>query len=146
MRGAGRPRRVLFLCTHNAARSQMAEAWLRVLGGERFEAASAGTEPTVLHPLAVRAMAEVGIDLSGHRAKGLDAVGLEGWDDVITVCDAAAGRCPAFPGRARRLHWSVPDPAAVAGPEAQRLAAFRRAREELGSRVRAWLAAPDATG
>lgn len=139
-------RRVLFLCTHNSARSQMAEGWLRALAGGRLEAASAGTEATRVHPLAARVMAEVGIDLSGHASKTLDRVLGEPWDHVITVCDAAAERCPVFPGRAERLHWSFPDPSQATGSEEDRLAVFRRVRDEIGARLRAWLTEPGAGG
>ena len=96
--------RVLFLCTHNSARSQMAEGVLRALAGDRFEVESAGTEETRVNPLAVRAMAEVGIDLGGHRSKTLDRFLDEPWDYVVTVCDSAHERCPVFPRGARRLH------------------------------------------
>jgi arsenate reductase len=136
-----RRRRVLVLCTHNSARSQMAEGWLRALAGDRYEVASAGTEATGVHPLAVRAMAEVGIDLSGHASKTLDAFVARPWDHVITVCDSARERCPVFPGAAERLHWSFDDPSAATGSTEERLAAFRRVRDEIGGRLRGWLAA-----
>ena len=102
--------RVLFLCTHNSARSQMAEGLLRHLGGERFEAFSAGTEATHVRPLAVAAMAELGIDVSRQESKTLDRYLGEPFDAVITVCDQAAEACPVFPGAKRRLHWSFTDP------------------------------------
>ncbi len=120
--------RVLFLCTHNSARSQMAEGWLRHLAGDRFEVASAGTEATRVHPLAVRAMGEVGIDLSPHRSKTLDSLRDRPWDYVITVCDRANERCPLFPGPTTRIHWSFDDPSQATGDEDQRLATFRRVR------------------
>jgi arsenate reductase len=132
---------VLFVCTHNSARSQMAEAWLRALTGGRWEAASAGTEARGVHPLAVRAMAEVGIDISGQRSKTLEGLLDQDWDDVITVCDAASESCPVFPRAARRDHWSFPDPSAVAGAEEDRLAAFRRVRDAIRDRLVAWLRA-----
>lgn len=135
-----RRRRVLFLCTHNSARSQMAEGWVRTLAGDRVEAASAGTEQTRVNPLAVQAMAEVGIDISRHASKTLDRFVPERWDWVITVCDAANERCPVFPGAGARLHWSFDDPAAVTGSEAERLAAFRRVRDEIAARLESWLA------
>ena len=131
---------MLFLCTHNSARSQMAEAWLRALAGERFEVASAGTEATRVHPLAVRAMAEVGVDLAGHASKRLDRFLDEPWDWVITVCDSANERCPVFPGGARRLHWSFDDPSRAEGTEEERAAVFRRVRDEIRARLEAWLA------
>jgi arsenate reductase len=134
-------RRVLFLCTHNSARSQMAEGWLRALAGDRYEVASAGTEATGVHPLAVRAMAEVGIDLGSHTSKTLDRFVAEPWDLVVTVCDAASERCPLFPGAAARLHWSFEDPSSAPGSEEERLAVFRRVRDAIGARIRRWLAA-----
>ena len=135
-------RRVLFLCTHNSARSQMAEGDLRALAGDRFEVESAGTEETRVNPLAIRAMAEVGIDLSGHRSKTLDRFLGERWDYVITVCDSANQRCPVFPRSGRRLHWSFEDPSEASGPEDERLRVFRRIRDEISAQVRAWIAGP----
>ncbi|MCL6529909.1 MAG: arsenate reductase ArsC [Meiothermus ruber] len=130
---------VLFLCSHNSARSQMAEAWLRALTGGRWEAASAGTEARGVHPLAVRVMAEVGIDITGQRSKTLDGLLDQDWDDVITVCDAAAESCPVFPRAVRRHHWSFPDPSAAPGTEEERLAVFRRVRDAIRDRVVGWL-------
>ncbi len=135
-----RPLRVLFLCTANSARGQMAEGLLRALGGERFEVASAGVEPGTLHPLAVKAMAEVGIDISTHEAKSVDRFVDKAFDYVITVCDAAAERCPVFPGAAKRVHWSVEDPAKARGSEEERLAAFRAARDALRAHIEAFVA------
>lgn len=132
---------MLILCTHNSARSQMAEGFLRALAGDRFEVASAGTEATRVHPLAIRAMDEVNIDLRGHASKPLDAFLAEPWDYVITVCDQAGERCPVFPGPARRIHWSFPDPSAATGGEDERLGAFRRVRDRIAERLRTWLAA-----
>jgi len=131
--------RVLILCTHNSSRSQMAEGFLRALGGARFDVRSAGTEATRVHPLAVRAMDEVAIDIRGHTSKTLDRFLGEQWDHVITVCDSANERCPVFPGRVMRLHWSFDDPAAVTGTEDERLAAFRRIRDQIEDRLRRWL-------
>jgi arsenate reductase (thioredoxin) len=133
-------RRVLVLCTHNSARSQMAEALLRALASDRVEVASAGTEATRVHPLAVRAMDELGIDLRGHRSKNVDAFLDEPWDVVITVCDSANERCPIFPGHTQRLHWSFEDPSAASGSEEERLAVFRRVRDAIAERLRAWVA------
>ncbi|MGH7264645.1 MAG: arsenate reductase ArsC [Candidatus Rokuibacteriota bacterium] len=131
-------RRVLFLCTHNSARSQMAEGFLRQLAGDRVDVASAGTEATGVHPLAIRAMDEVGIDLRSHTSKTLDAFRAQPWDYVITVCDSANERCPLFPAGAARLHWSFDDPSSVGGSEAERLATFRRVRDGIGLRIRQW--------
>jgi arsenate reductase len=137
---AGQKQRVLFLCTHNSARSQMAEGLLRALAGDRFEAFSAGTESRGIHPLAVRAMAERGIDISeaaGHRSKRLDE--FVGWqppmDLVVTVCDDAAEACPFFPGARRQEHWSFPDPSAATGTEEERLAMFRQVRDAIAARI-----------
>ncbi len=132
--------RVLFLCTHNSARSQMAEGLLRHLGGGSVEVASAGTEARGVHPMAVRVMAEIGIDLRGHASKTLDRFVGKPWDDVITVCDHANESCPIFPGATRRRHWSFDDPSAATGSEEQRLAAFRRVRDEIRARIETWLA------
>ena len=126
-------KRVLFLCSHNAARSQMAEGFLRKLAVDRFSIESAGTKATKIHPLAVRAMAEVGIDISDQRSKSVDDVG-EGWDVVVTVCDA---NCPIPPRSGLKLRWSFPDPALAGGDEEQRLAAFRAVRDGIEKRVRA---------
>ena len=132
--------RVLVLCTHNSSRSQMAEGFLRALGGEGVTVASAGTEATRVHPLAVTAMHEVGIDLSGHTSKTLDRYLGEPWDYVITVCDSANERCPVFPGRVTRIHWSFDDPSAAPGTDAERLVVFRRVRDEIRARLVDWLA------
>jgi arsenate reductase len=131
--------RVLFVCTHNSARSQIAEALLRQAAGTRFVAASAGTAPTRVHPLAEQVMAERGLSLSSHRAKSLAEVGTR-WDYVITVCDAAYEQCPEFEAKTSRLHWSVEDPSRVPGTPTQQLEVFRRVRDDLAERVRRWLA------
>ncbi len=131
--------RVLFLCTHNSARSQMAEGFLRSMAGDRFEVASAGTEATRVHPLAIRAMADVGVDLGGHTSKVVDGLVEEPWDYVITVCDAASEACPVFPKKTRRLHWSFADPSQAAGNDDQRLDAFRRVRDQIRRRVAEWI-------
>src|SRR5688572_18257518 len=104
------PVRVLFLCTHNSARSQMAEALLRKLGGEDIEVFSAGSEPTSIHPLAAKVMSDLGIDLSGHRSKHLDEYVGQDFDYIVTVCDRVREVCPVFPGDPEQIHWSIPDP------------------------------------
>src|SRR5262245_35137442 len=134
--------RVLFLCTHNSARSQMAEGLLRSMAGDRFEAGSAGTEQTSVHPLAVRAMAEMGIDIRAHTSKRFEDVAGLGWDCVITVCDDANERCPIVPGSVKRLHWSFEDPSRASGDEANRLAVFRRVRDQIQARLTTWLDNP----
>ena len=131
--------RVLFLCTHNSARSQMAEGLLRRLGGGRFEAASAGTEATGVHPLAIRVMAELDIDLGGHTSKTVEGLVDRPWDYVITVCDAANEACPVFPKKASRLHWSFEDPSQASGTEDQRLEVFRRVRDQILRRITDWI-------
>jgi arsenate reductase len=131
--------RVLFLCTHNAARSQMAEGLLRHLAGDRFLVFSAGTRPTALHPMAVTAMGEVGIDINGQRSKDVSEYAGSSFDYVITVCDQAQEECPVFPGARRQLHWSLPDPAATEGDETVRVAAFRRVRDDLAGYIRQFI-------
>jgi arsenate reductase (thioredoxin) len=131
--------RVLFLCTHNSARSQMAEGLLRDLAGNRFEAFSAGTEATQIRPLAIRAMGEISIDISGQESKTLDRYLDESFDYVITVCDDANEACPFFPGAQSRLHWSFEDPSKAEGSEEERLAVFRSVRDRIWERVQAEL-------
>jgi arsenate reductase len=124
-------KRVLILCTGNSARSQMAEGLMRHDAGDRFEVASAGTKPTHVRAEAIAAMREVGIDISGHRSKSVEEFTGEHFDYVLTVCDNAREACPIFPGATTRVHHSFEDPAAVQGPEQERLAAFRRVRDQL---------------
>jgi arsenate reductase len=131
--------RVLFLCTHNSARSQMAEGLLRHLARDRFEVYSAGTEATHVRPLAIRAMDEIGVDISGQESKTLDRYLGEPFDYVITVCDDANVACPFFPGATSRLHWSLPDPSATEGTEEERLAVFRSVRDGIRDRIQAEL-------
>lgn len=134
--------RVLFLCTHNSARSQIAEALLRAAAGDRYQVDSAGTEATSVRPEAVAAMREVGIDISSQASKSLERFIGEPIDWLITVCDQAREACPTLPGVGRQLHWSVEDPAAVTGDDAVRMAAFRAARDNLARRIDAFLAEP----
>jgi arsenate reductase len=137
--------RVLFLCTHNSSRSQMAEGLLRARGGASYAAFSAGTHPRAVHPLAIKAMAEFGIDISeraGYCAKSLTAfTDQPPMDLVVTVCDDAAEECPYFPGARRQEHWSFPDPSAATGSEGERLAAFRAVRDALTQRIDAFIRA-----
>jgi arsenate reductase len=121
----------------------MAEGFLRALAGDRFDASSAGTEATRVHPLAIRVMREVGIDLGGHSSKTFDQFLAQPWDCVITVCDNANERCPIFPARTTRLHWSFEDPSAAAGSEEEKLQAFRRIRDEILAKIRSWIALPE---
>lgn len=128
-------RRVLFLCTHNSARSQMAEGLLRKLGGDRFESFSAGTEATHVRPLAIRAMSELGIDISSQESKTLDRYLHEPFDAVITVCDQANEACPVFFGARERLHWSFPDPSKAEGSQEQQLEVYREVRDAIRARI-----------
>jgi arsenate reductase (thioredoxin) len=139
--GVGGLPRVLFLCVHSSARSQMAEGLLRTIAGGRFEAFSAGAEATEVRPLAIRAMAEVGIDISGQRSKTVQEFEGQAFDWVVTVCDDAKEACPYFPGD-RQLHWSFDDPSAAEGPEEERLEVFRRVRDEIAMRIRSELVGP----
>jgi arsenate reductase len=137
------PIRVLFLCTHNSARSQMAEAFLNTLGAGRFDASSAGTEARGLHALSVQAMAEEGIDISLQESKTLDGFIGEPFDLVITVCDEANEACPYFPNAIERRHWSFPDPSSARGDDEERFAAFRVVRDAIRDRIeRELLAVP----
>jgi len=138
-------KRVLFVCTGNRARSQMAEGLLRHLAGERFEVRSAGTEPKSLIPLTIAVMREIGIDISGQRSKGVEEFEGQEFDYVITVCDTARQACPAFPDGGKRLHWSVEDPADAEARGESPEAAFRAARDELQRRIEAFVReeAPD---
>ena len=129
------PARVLFLCTHNSARSQMAEGLLRALGGPDVEVVSAGTEATQVRTEAISVMRELDIDISGQTSKTLDRYLQERLDYVITVCDSANDACPIFPGPARRIHWWIPDPSGASGSGEERLAAFRAARDDLRQRI-----------
>jgi arsenate reductase len=137
--------KVLFLCTGNSARSQMAEALLRRYAGDRFEVYSAGLEPKGINPYTVRVMAEAGLALEGHRSKSLgEYVGQVQFDYLITVCGDAGEKCPTFPGMGQRLHWDFEDPAAFSGSEEETLAKFREVRDQIDERIRTWLAEGDA--
>lgn len=139
---AEQPMSVLFLCTHNSSRSQMAEGLLRARGGGRYVVYSAGTQPREVHPLAIAAMREIGIDISkaaGYRAKGMGEFAGQAIDLVVTVCDDAAEECPFFPGARRQVHWGFPDPSAATGSEEERLAVFRRVRDGIAARIEAFV-------
>lgn len=133
--------RVLFLCTGNSARSQMAEVFLRYYAGDRFEAHSAGLEPQPINPLTLAVMEEIGFDLSEQRSKGVEVyLGKTHFEYLITVCDDADKNCPTvWPGVNQRLHWSFEDPAQFVGTEEQKLAKFRQIRDAIRERVKAWL-------
>jgi arsenate reductase (thioredoxin) len=134
--------RVLFVCVHNAARSQMAEAFLNHLAGERFEAESAGLEPTPLNPLAVEVMREIGIDISKHQARKVFDLYKQDklYDYVVPVCQEAAERCPTFPSFAPVLHWSFEDPTTFTGSYEERLAKTRNVREQIRKKVEGFIA------
>jgi arsenate reductase (thioredoxin) len=138
------PLRVLFLRTHNSSRSQMAEGYLQARGGKRYMVYSAGTHPRTIHPLAVQAMAELGIDISeatGHRAKSMEEfVNVPPMDLVVTVCDEAAEECPYFPHARHQEHWGFPDPSKAIGTEEERLAVFRQVRDAITERIDVFLA------
>jgi arsenate reductase len=132
--------RVLFLCTANSCRSQMAEGFLRHLASDRFEAASAGAQATRVNPDAVQVMKEVGIDISAHRSKDVSEFSGQSFTYVVRVCDKAKETCPFFPGAFRYFDWGLDDPAAAEGTEAERLAVFRRVRDEIEKHVRSFIA------
>jgi len=134
-------KRVLFICVHNSARSQMAEAFLNQLCGDTFEAHSAGLEPGKLNPIVVEAMNEVGIDISGRQTKAVFDYFKSGkiFAYAITVCDeASAERCPIFPGITKRLHWSFPDPSSFSGFHDEKLALTRQVRDAIQAKIQAW--------
>jgi protein-tyrosine-phosphatase len=135
------PLRVLFLCTHNSARSQLAEGLMRQLGGEQVAVWSAGSQPAEVHPMTVRMLREMGIDPALHRSKSLDQLLDQPFDYVITVCDRVKEQCPTFPADPQDIHWSLPDPAAVADEE-QRWQAFGHVCSELQTRIRYLLSLP----
>ncbi len=132
--------KVLFLCTANSCRSQMAEGFLRHLGGDRFEAASAGAQATQVNPDAIRVMKEAGIDISGHRSKDSSEFLGQRFIYVVRVCDRAKETCPIFPGAFKYLDWPFDDPAVVKGTEVERMSVFRRVRDEIENRVLEFIA------
>ena len=137
------PQRVIFVCTHNSARSQMAEGMLRAWGGDRFEVHSAGTEATRVRPEAIAAMAEIGIDIGAQTSKTLEPYLGESFSWLITVCDQAKEACPTIPGVRQQAHWSIDDPSTVEGDEEARLEAFRVARDHLRDRIHMFILAAD---
>lgn len=126
---------MLILCTGNSARSQMAEGLLRVIGGERLEVESAGVIASFVRPQAIAVMQEIGIDISHHRSKSVEEFAGQNFDYVITVCDHAKENCPVLPGVTERIHWSFDDPAEIAGTDEEKLAVFRRVRDEIKDRL-----------
>lgn len=145
MPGTGGTReKVLFLCTGNSCRSQMAEGLLRMLDGDRFEACSAGTDPLGVNPYAVAAMREIGIDIRDQKSEHVESYLGAGVNAVISVCDSAASNCPTFPERVRRTHWSFDDPASAVGTAEERMAVFRRVRDEIRQALEDWIASEGA--
>jgi arsenate reductase (thioredoxin) len=132
--------KVLFLCTGNSCRSQMAEGFLHAYAGDTYEAYSAGTKPSQVNPLAIEVMREVGIDISRHRSKNVAEYLGQHFGTIITVCDNAKEQCPIFPGAALREHWPFDDPADATGDDEERLAVFRRVRDEIGARIKRFVA------
>ncbi|MCS7228762.1 MAG: arsenate reductase ArsC [Candidatus Kryptonium sp.] len=131
--------KVLFLCTGNSCRSQMAEGLLRHFGDNKFEVFSAGTNPSFVHPLAIEAMKEIGIDISNHRSKSVNEFIDQNFDYVITVCDRAKEVCPNFPGQVRKIHWSFEDPAEARGTREERMKVFRKVRDEIKEHIIAFI-------
>jgi len=131
-------KRVLILCTGNSCRSQMAEGFLRHMAGDRFEVFSAGVKPIQINPLAIKAMAEAGVDISKHRSKSaMEFIGQQ-FDYIITVCDNAKQTCPVFPGKHEKIHWDLEDPAEARGSEEERLVVFRKIRDEIRKKIEEW--------
>lgn len=128
-------KRVLFLCVHNSSRSQMAEALLRHMYGTFYESFSAGIEPTLVHPLCATVMEEIGIDISRQRSKPVSRFAGQRFDYVVTTCKGAREKCPVFPGKTKRLHWAIDDPVEVKGSEKKKLAAFRKAMNDIRRRI-----------
>jgi protein-tyrosine-phosphatase/DNA-binding transcriptional ArsR family regulator len=137
--GSGRPYRVLFLCTHNSARSQLAEGILRANGGHRVEVFSAGSEPTAVHPLALRAAQAMNLDLSQHTSKSVNEFAGQPFNAIITVCDRVREVCPVFPDDPQQIHWSFADPTAVTGTEEEQYQAFLQTAQGLSTRINYWL-------
>ncbi len=133
------PLRVLFVCTHNSARSQIAEALLKHDGGDDFEVYSAGTEPNPVNPYAIRVLADMGIDWSHAESKTINQFLGQRFDYVITVCDRAKATCPVFPGASTSLHWGLDDPSEVDGTDEEKLTAFQRTRTEVSARLRPFI-------
>ncbi len=127
--------KVLFLCTGNSARSQMAEGLMRSLGLGLWEVKTGGLLPSYVHPLAIRVMEEIGIDISHQTSKSMEQFLNEDFDYIVTLCDHAAMSCPTFPGQAKRLHWSLEDPAAAVGTIEQKLIVFRKIRDEIKTKI-----------
>jgi arsenate reductase len=133
------PKKVLFICTGNSIRSQMAEGLMKALGGQEWIVRSAGVLPSFVHPLAVRVMMEIEIDISDQKSKSVGPFVNEAFDVIITLCDHAAAACPTFPGQGKRLHWPIDDPVGAVGTLEERLVLFRKARDEIKTRIEEFL-------
>ena len=131
-------KKVLFLCTGNSARSQMAEGFLKHMAVDRFEVYSAGVKPTAVNPLAIKVMAEIGIDISKHKSKSVMEFIDQSFDYVITVCGNAQKTCPVFPGEHEKIHWDLEDPAEAQGSEEERIVVFRKIRDEIRKKIEEW--------
>ena len=131
-------KRVLFLCTGNSCRSQMAEGFLRHMAGDRFEVFSAGVKPAQVNPLAIKVMAEAGIDISKHRSKSVMELIGQQFDYIVTVCGNAKQTCPVFPGKHEKIHWDLEDPAEAQGSEKERMVVFRKTRDEIRKKIDEW--------
>jgi arsenate reductase len=131
--------KILFICTGNSIRSQMAEGFMKAPGGGKWIVGSAGVLPSFVHPLAVRVMMEIGIDISDQKSKSVDKFVNEAFDIIITLCDHAAASCPTFSGQAKRLHWPIDDPVGAVGSIEERLVLFRKARDEIKTRIEEFL-------
>ncbi|MEI9476647.1 MAG: arsenate reductase ArsC [Deltaproteobacteria bacterium] len=132
-------KKILFICTGNSIRSQMAEGFMKALGGEDWNVQSAGVLPSYVHPLAVRVMMEIGIDISDQKSKSVDKFVNEAFDIIITLCDNAAASCPTFPGQGKRLHWPIEDPVGAMGSTEERLVLFRKARDQIKKKIEDFL-------
>ena len=132
-------KKVLFLCTGNSARSQMAEGFLKYMAGDRFEVYSAGVKPTAVNPLAIKVMAEIGIDISKHKSKSVMEFIDWSFDYVITVCGNAQKTCPVFPGKHENIHWDIEDPVASEGSEEKKIVVFRKIRDEIKKNILAFI-------
>ncbi len=136
-------KKILILCTGNSARSQMAEGLLRHIAGDHFEVFSAGVAPSHVRAEAVETMSEINIDISNHRSKSVDEFAGQTFDYVLTVCDNAKESCPVFPGKTKCIHWSFDDPAAVEGTTQEKLAAFKKIRDQIAEKLRDFITAFD---
>ena len=135
--------RVLFLCTANSSRSQMAEGFLKAWAGDKYDAQSAGISPSILNPLAVETMQEIGIDISKQKSKSIELFLKQGFDYVITVCDQAKESCPNFPGQSKKIHWSFEDPASIIEDENEKMKVFRKVRDQIAEKIRKFIAGSD---